>query len=181
MPAPTYRVQIDKGMGLTHWSNDYLLVETSMDNAAAHALNLINMERSIHGDIVTFNWARISTYNTGDRVFRHIPINLPGQQEAHDADWLPIFNTLRADFGTTDADPCRKYFRCPVLEVWQTNGVITPSVLTTLTNLIAVVLPGGSTPVAIVSSKGNLVTSLSVHPQVQMRQTYRRSKRKVTA
>lgn len=181
MPLPTYRVQIDKGMTTTHWSNDYLLVETSMDNAQTHALNLINMERSIHGSNVTFNWARISTYNAGDRVFRHLPINLPGLQDAGGVDWLPIYCTVRADFQTTDADPCRKYFRTPVFESWQSNGVLSPAQVTALTALISVVLPGGSSPVAIVSNKGNLVTALSVHPQVQMRQTYRRSKRKVTA
>lgn len=179
MPLPNFRVQIDKSIGAQHWSNDYLLTTTDLIAAEGFGVILMAMERSIHGSVVNFNYVRTSTTLKGDRSFNHNPINLTGQIDYSGFEYLPLFNTVRVDLGTAGSDPARKYFRIPVLEVNQSNGQLTTAIMASITAQVQNILPGGSNPVPLVTTKGNVVVNASVHPQVQMRQLYRRGKLKV--
>lgn len=179
MPLPNFRIQIDKSIGAQHWSNDYLVVATDLIQAEGFGVTLMAMERSIHGSVVNFNYIRTSTTLKGDRSFNHNPINLTGQIDYTGFEWLPLFNTVRVDLGTAGSDPARKYYRIPVLEVNQVNGQLTSAIQSSITAQVQNILPGGSTPVPVVTTKGNIVVNASTHPQVQMRQLYRRGKRKV--
>lgn len=179
MPLPNYRIQIVKSIGAQQWSNDYLVVATDLITAEGYGVTLMAMERGLHGNIVNFDYIRTSTTLKGDRSFNHNPINLLGQQDFGAGEYLPLFNTVRVDFGTGSADPARKYYRCPILESWQANGVLTPGTVAMLTTQAQTILPGGSNPIPLVTTKGNLVVNASVHAQVQMRQLTRRGKKKV--
>lgn len=180
MALPNFRVQIDKSILSQHWSNDYLLTAADLLSASNDAQAIVAMERSIHGSVVNFNYVRTSTLTVGDRSFIHAPINLTGQIDYSGFEYLPLFNTVRVDLGTAGSDPARKYYRIPVLEVNQVNGKLTTAIMASITAQVQNILPAGSTAVPLVTTKGNVVVNASVHPDVQMRQLYRRGKKKVS-
>lgn len=178
MAAPVWRIQIQKSMLAEQWSNDYLTDDVLLNDAQDLASGLLAFEQNIHSSNVNFDFVRISSYVPLDRTFRHITINEPGDLAV--ADHLPLYNTMRMDMGTTDSDPARKYYRCPVQEGWQASGVFTP---TWLSGMAIEITNGLVTPGLlshIVTTAGNTVVSAEIHPQVQMRQLHRRRRRPVT-
>lgn len=181
MPAANYRVEVRKSAFGHEWSNDYLLSTSSLTQAATFANALAAMERGFHGDVVLFEWVRTSTLAVGDRQFIHTPINLHGQSDTGGGtNLLPLFNTIRVDLGTASSDPARKYYRQPILETQQSNGTLDPTLATAISTDVASAIIGG-TPIPVVTTKGNAVVSVSVFSQVQMRQLFRRRRKKVTS
>jgi hypothetical protein len=126
-----------------------------------------------------FDYIRISTYVRFDRIFRHLPVNQPGIDT--EADHLPLWNTARLDMGTVDSDPCRKYFRLPIVEAAQTNGFINGAVLTGLASAVSNYLITPGVLPHIVSAKGHTVQTAQFHNQVQMRQLHRHKRKKIVA
>lgn len=177
MALPTWRIQLHKQIVSEEWTNDYLTDVETMEDAVDLLSEILTFEKAIHSGIVVFTYARVSSFVEGDRTFRHITLNELGTQPS--TAYLPLFNTARMDMQTNNADPCRKYYRMPVREDMQENGIINGTTLDFLNGYIAEHL-GIEVLSRIVSTKGNNVISASFHNQVQIRQLHRRRKKKQT-
>lgn len=172
--AASYRVEIHKSLQGETWANSYLIGAIDMDDAVATATAIVEFERRMHWDLIYFNYMLVSTILEDDRIFRHIAINLSGYTPSSPNTWLPLYNTVRVDFSTTDSDPCRKYFRTPVMEPIQSNGLLEPANITAFNGIISTYFFGTVAGDNLWSPKGNLVVAGSVYPYVQMRQLHRR-------
>src|SRR6185369_10483109 len=109
MAVPNWRIEIVKSLLGEQWSNDYLTDDVAIEDVQDLAVILLSWEQSIHMAAVNFDYIRIATTIPFDRTFRHITFNEPGT--AGNLAYIPLFNTLRIDLGTTDSDPGRKYYR----------------------------------------------------------------------
>lgn len=179
MGVPTHRIEIRKELNNEDWSNDYLIESPTMDQAAAFAIDTVEFERGLHINLVNFVYVRTSTVVKFDRIFRHIDLNLPGTGSTATDGMLPLFNTVRMDLRTEDSDPCRKYFRLPVLEAAQNNGRLDPAVIADYAAKLAAWIAGFDPDFHVVSGKGHNVIGGSVYPFVQMRQLHRHKRPKV--
>jgi hypothetical protein len=179
MPTPIWRIQVQKQFLNQNWSNDYLTSAITIEDATDVANAVIAFERAIHAVSVEFLYVRISSVTVGDRYHRDITLNEPGLRDTGGSDALPLFNTIRVDFGTSFYDPGRKYYRSPVVESDQSGGSLLPGTISFINGAIAAHLP---TDVLneIVTPKGHQVTDASCYQYVQMRQQHRRRKKKVT-
>lgn len=175
--AATHRLIIQKRLGLDTWQNAYLLQEPDLDAAENFSILVLAWERSMHLSIIQFEYLRVSTVTPGDRIFRHIPLNLPGLDEEGAAQYLPLFAVVRMDMRTLDSDPARKYFKTPITEARQANGILDPGYVTALNGLNNTYFGGILDQGDIVTSAGNEVVGVSVHTAVQMRQLHRRNKK----
>lgn len=178
MAVPLWRIEIVKQLGSEVWSNDYLTDDATLDDAQDLSAVLQTFERNIHMELVQFPYMRVSSYVAGDRTFRHIDTNLGGLQT--NADYLPLFNTIRMNMSTADSDPGRKYYRIPVPETQQTNGTLAGAYVSSLNGLINTYMVATDALQHLVTPKGNRITSAAMFPNVQMRQLHRRRKKKVT-
>lgn len=176
MPT-NYRLQINKTLGNEVWSNDYYLVEETIEDAQDVANELITFEKQIHSDQVQFDYIRISTSLIGDRYFRHIAVNQVGLRNV--GSYLPLFNVFRLDMPTANSDPCRKYYRGPVSEDDQVSGVLSGALLTAFATHVNNYLVTPGVLSHIWTPAGNPVVSASFNPRVQMRQLQRHKKKKV--
>lgn len=176
MPT-SYRIQIVKELPMIHWSNEYYVTEETVEDAQDVANELLTFERHIHQSQVNFSYIRISTVLIGDRYFRHLGVNLPGQFTTEE--YMPLYCTARMDMPTANSDPCRKYYRIPVGEVRQANGIFNTDYLLILQGFINddLVTPGVLSH--IWTPAGNQVISASFNKAVQMRQQHRHKRKKV--
>jgi len=179
MGIPTHRIEIRKTWQGHDWSNDYLVESPDMDAAAAFAIDTVEFERDLHFNMITFVYVRTSTIEKFDRIFRHIDLNLPGTASTDTTNTLPLFNVVRMDLRTADSDPCRKYFRLPIPESQQDNGVLAPAYIAGFTAILSAWISTFDEVTKVVSGRGNNVIGGSVYPLVQMRQLHRHKKKKV--
>lgn len=177
MGLPQWRIQITKHMGAEEWSNDYLTDLGTISDAHDFAVTLVQMEKALHQASVHFDYYRVSSVLVGDRVFQHIPINANGDVSV--ADSLPLFNTVRVDLQTAASDPARKYYRTPIAEGSQQNGVLVSDALNAITLVLFTFLGDPELYGNIVTTVGHKVITGSVHDQVQMRQLHRHKRKKV--
>lgn len=177
MGVPLWRIEIHKALAAEKWDNAYLTDDATIEDAQDLAQLLLTFEQHIHMDIVNFEYVLISSYTKGDRVFRHLTINEPGLQTTQD--YLPLFNTLRFDFGTTNSDPGRKYYRAPMPEGGQVDGVLTPTEVTAFQGIAQTYLVDTDAISHIVTPRHNNVSTVTVYPYVQERQLHRRRRKKV--
>jgi len=178
MGVPTHRIEIRKEWNGQSWSNDYLVEASSMDTAAAFAIDTVEFERELHFNMIQFIYVRTSTVTKFDRIFRHIDLNLPGLSSTDTTNTLPLFNTVRMDLRTADSDPCRKYFRVPIPESQQDNGVLAPAWIASRTAILDAWIAGFDPDYHVVSKAGHNVIGGSVYPFVQMRQLHRHKRPK---
>ena len=176
MAVPIWRVEVVKSRALEQWSNDYLLNDTTIDDAEDTANLILAFEMHIHDDLTHFDYFRVSSYIPDDRVFRHVPINQIGLLTNSES--LPLFNTVRMDMATSNSDPARKYYRCPISESNQSNGILQGAYLTILSAAISTYLTTPGVLTHIVTSKGHQVINATIYNQVQMRQLHRRKRKK---
>lgn len=177
MGAPQYRIQIQKTLGADSWSNVYLTDDPNLLDAQDLSALLLTFEQHIHMDIVLFDFILISTFAPDDRVFRHLPINQPGLVGPNP--YLPLYNTARLDLTTSSSDPARKYYRLPIDEGQQSNGLIVGGALATLTAAFNTYMVATSVLEHIVTNTGHTVVAGSFHAPVQMRQLHRKRKKKL--
>jgi hypothetical protein len=173
MGVPTHRLEIRKTWSGHNWSNDYQIEAPDMADAEGLTLAILAFERAIHLDVVTFVYWRVSTVAVGDRIFRHQVVNLPGLLSPSSSELLPLFNTARLDMATVDSDPCRKYYRIPLTEAQQANGVIVSGVQTSWNALFATCVAAWPSTARVVSGAGHNVIGGTIFPNVQMRQLHR--------
>lgn len=178
MALPNWRIQIQKRLGAETWQNDYLTDDSTIEDAQDLSALILTFEQNVHGVNVVFEFIRISTTIKGDRRFRHLTINEPGLQP--NTPYLPLYNTLRLDLGTAESDPARKFYRAPVREDQQENGIILASTLGFLNGYAQDLLVATDVVDHLVTTKGNRVTSALFYDRVQMRQLHRRRRKKVT-
>lgn len=179
MSPPAWRIQIVKSLDNEQWSNDYLTDHPTLALAEPLATDLVTFEQNMHASIVHFDYVRISSYVKHDRVFRHIPLNLFGLVSI--TEYLPLFNTLRVDFQTASSDPARKYYRLPITEAEQVNGVFQSASLVAWAQTMFTYLDDPGLYGDIVTTAGNKVQTASPHNMVQMRQLHRHKRKKVAA
>jgi hypothetical protein len=177
MSTPQFRVQIVKSKAGEQWSNDYLTDDTTLLDAQDLAATLLTWEKHIHDTATNFDYINVSNLDPTTRIFRHLTLNEPGLLSAGDS--LPLFNTMRVDFGTANSDPGRKYYRCPIGEGNQVNGFLTGDFITAINALIVTYLVTPAVLGHIVTNAGNTVVDATVHSAVQMRQLHRRRRKKV--
>ena len=176
MASPRWRIEIHKHLGAEFWANDYLTDDDTIEDAQDLAGLLLTWEQDIHMGAVTFDYILVTSFGVG-RAFRHIVINEPGN--ASNLAFIPLFNTLRVDFGTSDADPARKYYRCPVAEENQNGGIFETAYLGQINVLITNDLVTPAVLEHIVTPRGNNCVNAVPQPLVQMRQLHRRKRKKI--
>lgn len=173
MGAPTHRLEIRKEWQGHNWSNDYLVEGPSMDAVATFGLAVVDFEQTFHNQMINFVYVRTSTIAIGDRTFRHVVLNQPGEGSAGTTNFLPLYCTLRVDLQTADSDPCRKYYRYLIDEADQSNGVISPAKVAALQVFVDAFIMLMTAETKVVSGAGHNVVDGTVYPGVQMRQLHR--------
>ena len=178
--AATFKVQVFKHVpGKRPWSNVYLLDAADLLDAVDQANSLIAPETNLHHDVVIYDRALVSSLTPLDGVFEVIPLATNGQIGLSGADWLPIYNTMRADFHVVGGGrPSRKYYRSPISEADQEDGVFTSDAYDTwqtrLQGFLTSVIGAG---VNLVDPQGQTLDSVALIPEIQMRQEHRKRRR----
>lgn len=181
--AATFKVQIFKHVGtLRPWSNVYLLDAADLLAAVDMANSLVTNETNLHYDNVIYDRAVVSSLTPHDDVFETIPLATTGNLDLSGEDYLPLFNSIRVDFHVVGGGrPSRKYFRCPVREVDQVDGLLTSDALTAFqSRALGFVAALATDSVAWVDPDGQAIDSASVFEEVQMRQLHRKRRRTPT-
>lgn len=178
MPAATDKVQIFFTKdGSRFWTNVFHVNALTLDAAAAWA-NVILASAMVAEMNEAFSAVKTVVDHLADDTFVSTPISIPG---AVTGDWLPLFNTVKADIavaghGRNDG----KFIRGWLHEGIVTDGNIDPSVVgafdTILNGLIADSTAAG---VDLVDADGNLWQVASCRAAIQERQLHRRRKKKV--
>lgn len=176
MPS-NYRLEIFKSLQSEQWANSYTIRHDNLVEAETAAQLLLDFERNLHDSRVFFDYYIVSHPDPLTRIFKHVPINLPGQRNTDGAQYLPLFNTVRVDLETTDTDPGRKYFRIPLPELNQQNGQLEAVYRTSVQTVLDTNLNGNLAVIGLVTRDAVYVVQATVHAQVQMRQLHRRRKR----
>lgn len=182
---PLYRIEIFKTYGLNPkpWANSYWSFSEDLTQAGANAVELVEIERQVHSENVTFRYSRTSRVGSAGTEYQTTPINLAGLTTA--AQELPLFNSVRVDFGVLGSRPMRKYLRTPIPEGSQQNGTLETAYHDYIVDNYAVpvrllsTLANDNGP--ITDESGNLLDSETVSTQVRMRSLVRRRKRIPTA
>jgi hypothetical protein len=176
---PTHEVQVFKHLGQTKWTNVYHLVAASDTDAIAAANAIIAGEKAFHRDVVTFDYCRVSSSDPDDDSFSIITINDTGDVATSGAQYLPLFNCTRVDITVaTGGRPSRKYYRIPVMEGDQQDGVFVAGYQTAINAAVQNIMDD-------VSAAGPTIVDPDDQPwdvpscvgAVQMRQLHRRRRR----
>lgn len=181
---PLYRIQVKKGRVFSDrtWSNEYLVSGPSLEAARNAGLAIQGIERQIHAPVVEYRQVLVSTVVPLDNVYTSIPLNGNGERVVFDAEYLPMFNTFRADIEVAGGGrPSRKYFRGPVLESDQSDGALVPGVVAlvdaAVNQMIEDVLV---VECQLVDPDAQEWIACHTFAQVQMRQLHRKRKKKTT-
>lgn len=172
-----WSIDIEKRLGSEFWSNRYLFSDLGEIDVATMAADLVENEREIHADLVTFTRYRYSALAEGDERYTIVPVNQPGLRTGQGT-LLPLFNTLRYDLTANVGRPSRKFYR-GVLGEGDINGdaVTTAPFVANAIALSTFFAEGIGN--GLVDPQGGLLTGISIYPFVQMRQL-RRSRRRRT-
>ena len=177
---PLFQLDIEKQLGNEFWTNVYYLnAPTGLPEAVTNAQSVITVERNIHKTIVTFTRARVRTAVEGDELYTIIPLGLAGLATLS-GDYIPLFNTVNAILAPGAGRPSRKYYRTPVGEGEQVNGVLASTVVTAINTQLARLLPGGDLEAGLNDVDGQQIISSAVVSAVGMHQLRRGSRRRAT-
>lgn len=177
---PVFQIDVEKTLGGEFWTNVYYVQAGNLAQAVAAAQDVALMERSFHYSYVLFTKARVRTTVEGDFVYETVPINEFGQVDPLGSPHLPLFNVLRADFQVGGSRPSRKYYKLPILENNQNNGLIDPGLsadVATKLNARLEALATAGTPLC--DPQGQILQAATTFRNVGMRQLRRGSKRKL--
>lgn len=179
---PRYRIQTFKNIGGgKEWSNSYWVQAVDLDEAQGFGSTIINAEGSIHRANVNFVRYRVSTAMPEDGVFVTVPVNFAGGL-AIASGQLPLWDTVRVDFAVFGGRPSYKFLRLPLEELDQQDGVLTSffanQVKTFYADVLGTITVGGVVTSGLTDESGQAFVGITVHPRVQMRQTFRRRARR---
>lgn len=170
----TQQVDIQKRIGTEYWTNRYFLGVGSVGEAAGFVDEIVAFEKSIHSTEVIFDRARVSDGIPGTDSYVIIPLNGNGGVSGSGAH-VPLFNTVRIDFGVGAGRPSRKYYRCGLGEGLMT-GENWDNLLITDYQAAATAFVNGDVPYCDVD--GQIIINATVMNQVQMRQLRRGSRKR---
>jgi hypothetical protein len=163
------------------WSNRYIIEASGLAAAVACHGPIVEGELSVHKSTVTITAIRISDLNPATDQFVVVPYNSAGLVTAT-ADILPLFNTCRIDVEVEGfGRPSRKYYRLPLAEDEQDDGVLSSvtgtAVADMVTQMITDVDTAGGGDGELVDPDGQSWISATHFTKVQMRQLHRRRRR----
>lgn len=167
-------VDIEKSLNTEFWTNRYLVdVETLL--AAKNAADALYLaEQKFHYSVVNFTRHRVRDIDPQVDSFITTPLGGSGALTLPGTGYLPLYNTVRVDFPAGNGRPSRKYYRCPVPEQEQVNGVLVTGTLVNALNL-------GLSDMLLVPLADPQATVIGlgiVQLPVQMRQLRRGSRRR---
>lgn len=172
-----FRCQVFKRLTSSEheWSNVYHIRAATISAAAGQADAVAAAEESFHWNNVFFTRARVSLEGAPGS-FTIVTLNVAGI--GGDAlDQIPLFNVARASLNVLYGRPSFKFYRLPMREQDQTNGVITggfpATIIAAMESLFANTADEG-----IVDESDNLFTSCTVDNLVHERQVHRRRRRR---
>lgn len=174
--AATFSLDIEKSIGTETWTNRYILSNPSVESAILTAAAIVNAEEAVHCENVNFTRYRIADLDPSTDVFVIVPIGTTGEVP-FEGSFLPLWNVVRVDFPAGLGRPSRKYLRTPVLEDWQTDGVLETAVIASFNSNYGLVLGDID---EFVDVDGEPLGTGITHPNVAMRQLRRGSKRRAT-
>lgn len=169
-----WQIDIQKQLGTEYWTNVYHCNVASQAAAKVVAEALIEAERRISLNVVSFVNYRVRPYPAGGIPGTVYPIGTVGYGPA--GAYLPLWNTVNVIFTVSQGRPSRKYLKAPLLEVAQENGLLVEPYLTVFKDEYATVLEGIA---ELCDSQGNPFLDVGIVPNVGMRQLRRGSKRRV--
>ncbi len=173
---PYWQVDVQKRLGTEYWTNVYHCARPDQAAAKAFADGVVAFERIIHQSIVQFISYRVAAY-PGPSEGTIQPIGSFGT--AGSTTYLPLFNVLRVDFPVDLGRPSRKFYRLPLGENAQIDGVIEPTLVDAYQIHVNNYFSGPAS-VGMVDVDGQLITQGRVMPPVGMRQLRRGSRRRIT-
>lgn len=172
----SHTLTIEKLYNGEYWVNVYQLQATDLDNAGSPAAAILNAERAITDNRITFTKFSIRTNTPLDYVYVTVPVNLQGAKDWGGSDLLPLFNVVRVDLAAAVGRPSRKYLRGVLGEASTLAMNITDAVLATIQsdycNIIAAVTQ-------LVDNQGDDIIAATPVKAVGMRQLRRGSKKKL--
>ena len=173
---PLFKIDIEKQLSSEFWSNRYFVRTDTLANAIPQGQDIVDAERLIHSQLVTFTKLRVSTADPEDENYTIVPLAVNGGRS--EIDLLPLFNTLRYDFTAASGRPSRKYYRGVLSQGDFTGDVVTynPTDFEAAMEALFAVGPTGN---GIVDPQEQLLTNAVRWIYVQMRQL-RRGKTKRT-
>lgn len=107
---PLFQIDIEKRLGTEFWTNVYLIDAIDLVVASSQALELVDVERAFHLNVVEFTKARASVPGQETDLFNTVPLGQLGLRGAG-SDLLPLFCTMRVDFQVFGRRPLRKFYR----------------------------------------------------------------------
>lgn len=172
-----FQIDVEKRLVNEFWTNVYYADATSLDQCR-DLIGLISVrEKAIHGNNVDFVRGRARTKAQGDDIYAIVPIGGFGTRPA--ATFLPLFNTFNVVMTTEVGRPSRKYYRPPVGEGDQDNGILLAGTVTLVNNQIGALIEDFQTAGATwVDIDGQPIVSVACSSIVGMRQLRRGSKRR---
>jgi len=105
-----WKVDIEKQRGTEFWTNVYYVDTEAITGAVPVANAIVEAERAITSDLVTFTKYRISDIDPETELYVTQVLNLMGERH-NETHMLPLFNVLRVDMSTATGRPSRKYLR----------------------------------------------------------------------
>jgi hypothetical protein len=180
-----FRVQVFKSIAGNprEWSNTYRVQATDLATVAAVLSDICNQESHLYLDNVNVTRARASDEDPETDEFVIHTANIIGDRgTAESGDWLPLFNCFRVDLDVAGGGrPSRKFYRGPLLESDQAEGIVNGGVATNIETQVAEIITlftTGSAP--WVDPQGQVITTPHCLPNVQMRQLHRKRRKAVT-
>jgi len=170
-----YQVDIEKQLDTEFWTNVYHVDVTDLSNAIGAGTTLVNIERTIHLDAVTFTKFRVRPYPSSGNTGTIVPVGELGQNTGQGA-YIPLWNTLNVVFGVATGRPSRKYLKLPIPEASQTNGTFIQAFLDDWQEQYADAMQALD---FLVDVDGQNILTVRVQPKVGMRQLRRGSKRRL--
>lgn len=169
-----WQIDIEKSLGGERWTNVYFSNAASLAAAANVGTTIVNSEKLLHMNVVNFSQMRVRPYpalGAQGTVYQ-----LGGTGSVTAFDYLPLFAVGRVTLTVAAGRPSRKYYRMPIREDEQANGIFIASKVTSVnTTLGQMIQIAGLT-----DESGNAFVSATLVPEVGMRQLRRGSKRRAT-
>ena len=173
---PLFQLDIEKRLGSEFWTNRYFMLGDTFSNTVTASEGVVNAERALHSTQVTFTRYRVSDPTSTQYVI--VPLNVAGLR-ATQGTLLPLFNTLRFDITAITGRPSRKYYR-GVLGEDDIAGDALDSDFSAFAATLAAELSTGTGVNGIIGPQEEVLTDVTIHPFVQMRQLRRSRRRRAT-
>lgn len=170
---PTFQAEIQKSVGEEDWVNVYYLFAVDLLNAVALMADVIDIERNVHLDIVTFERLLVRDTNPAVSEFHITPLSGPGIRSTTSFQALPLFNCIRCDMGYGFGRLGHKFLRGCLTEGDQNAGALVTATVDAYQSDYADAINA----LAILTKEdGTELTNASIYSKVASRQLTRRKR-----